>query len=104
MKSAIAAFVTATASFTQEGHALVAHYRRRGRLCRGTPRIIDWLNEREIRPDMILIGERHPSTGWATRSRSGGGSVNMWIKVPGAGPRRLSPSGRQSRAQAGPGG
>ena len=86
MKSAIAAFVAAvsrveadkgTISFLitgdEEGYATY-----------GTPRIIDWLNERRIRPDMILIGEPTSVDRLGDTVKIGRrGSVNMWIEVPG---------------------
>jgi succinyl-diaminopimelate desuccinylase len=50
----------------------------------GTPRIIDWLNERSIRPDMILIGEPTSVDRLGDTVKIGRrGSVNMWIDVPG---------------------
>ena len=50
----------------------------------GTPRIIDWLNERAIRPDMILIGEPTSNFRLGDTVKIGRrGSVNMWIDVPG---------------------
>src|SRR6478735_6582339 len=50
----------------------------------GTPRIIDWLNERNIRPDMILIGEPTSVDRLGDTVKIGRrGSVNMWIEVPG---------------------
>ena len=50
----------------------------------GTPRIIDWLNERGIRPDMILIGEPTSVDRLGDTIKIGRrGSVNMWIDVPG---------------------
>src|SRR5205085_5454499 len=50
----------------------------------GTPRIIDWLNERKIRPDMILIGEPTSVDRLGDTVKIGRrGSVNMWIEVPG---------------------
>ena len=86
MKSAIAAFVAAvadadpqvgTVSFLitgdEDGYATF-----------GTPRIIDWLNERGIRPDMILIGEPTSVETLGDTVKIGRrGSVNMWIDVPG---------------------
>jgi len=86
MKSAIAAFVAAvsrvqptagTVSFLitgdEEGYATY-----------GTPQIIDWLNERQIRPDMILIGEPTSVDRLGDTVKIGRrGSVNMWIDVPG---------------------
>jgi succinyl-diaminopimelate desuccinylase len=86
MKSAIAAYVAAisrldpgkgTLSFLitgdEEGYATY-----------GTPRIIDWLNERQIRPDMILIGEPTSVDRLGDTAKIGRrGSVNMWIEAPG---------------------
>src|SRR4029450_8015643 len=59
MKSAIAAFAAAAASVPQESGTLsfLITGDEEGYATYGTPRIIDWLNERGIRPDMILIGE-----------------------------------------------
>ena len=46
--------------------------------------IIDWLNERQIRPDMILIGEPTSVDRLGDTVKIGRrGSVNMWIEVPG---------------------
>ena len=76
----------------------------------GTPRIIDWLNERQIRPDMILIGEPTSVDRLGDTVKIGRrGSVNMWIEAPGrAGSRRLpapheqpDPSPRPSDRRAG---
>jgi succinyl-diaminopimelate desuccinylase len=86
MKSAIAAYVAAVSRIEpvtgtlsllitgdEEGYALY-----------GTPRIIDWLNERQIRPDMILIGEPTSVDRLGDTVKIGRrGSVNMWIEVPG---------------------
>src|SRR5213075_1078465 len=71
MKSAIAAYVAAISRIGQTAGtlSLLITGDEEGYAVYGTPRIIDWLNERGIRPDMILIGE--PT------------SVNMWIDVPG---------------------
>ena len=59
MKSAIAAFVAAVAAHgeTKGTLSLLITGDEEGYSIYGTPRIIDWLNERQIRPDMILIGE-----------------------------------------------
>src|SRR4029453_19163513 len=86
MKSAIAAFVSAVAEVEHQRGTLSFFITgdEEGYATYGTPRIIDWLNERGIRPDMILIGEptsvdRLGDTGKVGRR----GSVNMWIDVPG---------------------
>jgi len=59
MKSAIAAFVAAVSRIEQRQGSLsfLITGDEEGYATYGTPRIIDWLNERAIRPDMILIGE-----------------------------------------------
>jgi succinyl-diaminopimelate desuccinylase len=86
MKSAIAAFVAAAARVTpQTGTtSLLITGDEEGYATYGTPRIIDWLNERQIRPDMILIGEPTSVDRLGDTVKIGRrGSVNMWIDVPG---------------------
>lgn len=86
MKSAIAAFVSAIAS-TPRGAgtiSLLITGDEEGYATYGTPRIIDWLNERGISPDMILIGEPTSVERLGDTIKIGRrGSVNMWIDVPG---------------------
>jgi succinyl-diaminopimelate desuccinylase len=86
MKSAIAAFVAAAASVPQgKGTlSLLITGDEEGYATYGTPRIIDWLEERGIRPDMILIGEPTSVDRLGDTIKIGRrGSVNMWIEVPG---------------------
>jgi len=86
MKSAIAAFVAAAASVQQDKGTLsfLITGDEEGYATYGTPRIIDWLNERGIRPDMILIGEPTSVDRLGDTIKIGRrGSVNMWIDVPG---------------------
>jgi succinyl-diaminopimelate desuccinylase len=86
MKSAIAAFVAATAGFQNRVGtiSLLITGDEEGYATYGTPRIIDWLNERGIRPDMILIGEPTSVDRLGDTVKIGRrGSVNMWIDVPG---------------------
>jgi succinyl-diaminopimelate desuccinylase len=86
MKSAIAAFVAAVSRVDQQTGALsfLITGDEEGYATYGTPRIIDWLNEREIRPDMILIGEPTSVDRLGDTVKIGRrGSVNMWIDVPG---------------------
>ena len=86
MKSAIAAFVAAAARvIPQTGTtSLLITGDEEGYATYGTPRIIDWLNEREIRPDMILIGEPTSVDRLGDTVKIGRrGSVNIWIDVPG---------------------
>ncbi len=86
MKSAIAAFVAAVADVKQGRGtlSLLITGDEEGYSVYGTPRIIDWLNERQIRPDMILIGEPTSVDRLGDTVKIGRrGSVNMWIDVPG---------------------
>jgi succinyl-diaminopimelate desuccinylase len=86
MKSAIAAFVAAVSRVQEPGGtlSLLITGDEEGFSVYGTPRIIDWLNERQIRPDMILIGEPTSVDRLGDTVKIGRrGSVNMWIEVPG---------------------
>src|SRR4051794_40457698 len=86
MKSAIAAYVAALSRLgeTQVTLSLLITGDEEGYAAYGTPRIIDWLNERQIRPDMILIGEPTSVDRLGDTVKIGRrGSVNMWIEVPG---------------------
>ena len=86
MKSAIAAFVAAVSRIneTKGTLSLLITGDEEGYATWGTPRIIDWLNERKIRPDMILIGEPTSVDRLGDTVKIGRrGSVNMWIDVPG---------------------
>ena len=86
MKSAIAAFVAAVSRIEEARGtiSLLITGDEEGYATYGTPRIIDWLNERQIRPDMILIGEPTSVDRLGDTVKIGRrGSVNMWIEVPG---------------------
>ena len=86
MKSAIAAFVAAISRIEQSRGtlSLLITGDEEGYSTYGTPRIIDWLNERSIRPDMILIGEPTSVERLGDTVKIGRrGSVNLWIEVPG---------------------
>jgi succinyl-diaminopimelate desuccinylase len=86
MKSAIAAFVAAIATFPQDKGTLsfLITGDEEGYATYGTPRIIDWLDEHDMRPDMILIGEPTSVDRLGDTVKIGRrGSVNMWIDVPG---------------------
>lgn len=86
MKSAIAAFVAAVAktSHSKGTLSLLITGDEEGYSTYGTPRIIDWLNERRIRPDMILIGEPTSLERLGDTVKIGRrGSINMWIEIPG---------------------
>ena len=86
MKSAIAAYVAALSRIGETAGtlSLLITGDEEGYAVYGTPRIIDWLNERQIRPDMILIGEPTSVDRLGDTVKIGRrGSVNMWIEVPG---------------------
>jgi succinyl-diaminopimelate desuccinylase len=86
MKSAIAAYVAAISRLDAEGGtlSLLITGDEEGYSTYGTPRIIDWLNERQVRPDMILIGEPTSVDRLGDTVKIGRrGSVNMWIEVAG---------------------
>jgi succinyl-diaminopimelate desuccinylase len=86
MKSAIAAFVAAVSRIDHHAGSisLLITGDEEGYATYGTPRIIDWLKERQIRPDMILIGEPTSVERLGDTVKIGRrGSVNMWIEVPG---------------------
>src|SRR6185369_11586380 len=85
MKSAIAAYAAAL-SRIESGDgtlSLLITGDEEGYATYGTPRIIDWLNDKQIRPDMILIGEPTSVDRLGDTVKIGRrGSVNMWIEVP----------------------
>ena len=86
MKSAIAAYVAAISRLETDAGtlSLLITGDEEGYATYGTPRIIDWINERQIRPDMILIGEPTSVDRLGDTVKIGRrGSVNMWIEVPG---------------------
>ena len=86
MKSAIAAFVSAASDSPQDKGtlSLLITGDEEGYATYGTPRIIEWLEQRAIRPDMILIGEPTSVDRLGDTIKIGRrGSVNMWIDVPG---------------------
>ena len=86
MKSAIAAYVAALSRIgqTKGTLSLLITGDEEGYATYGTPRIIDWLNESKIKPDMILIGEPTSVDRLGDTVKIGRrGSVNMWIDVPG---------------------
>jgi succinyl-diaminopimelate desuccinylase len=85
MKSAIAAFVAAIPPEQENGTlSLLITGDEEGPGLHGTLAIIDWLEERKIAPDFILIGEPTSETRLGDTIKIGRrGSVNMWIDVPG---------------------
>ena len=86
MKGAIAAFTAAVSEAEQQRGTLsfLITGDEEGFATFGTPRIIDWLNHRGIRPDMILIGEPTSEQRLGDTVKIGRrGSVNMVVEVPG---------------------
>ena len=86
MKSAIAAFAAAASRVPEHRGTLsfLITGDEEGPATYGTPAIIDWLAEHELKPDMILIGEPTSETALGDTIKIGRrGSVNMWIEVPG---------------------
>ena len=86
MKSAIAAFVAAISGVEQTRGtcSLLITGDEEGPSIHGTPAIIRWLNQRSIKPDMILIGEPTSDARLGDIVKIGRrGSVNMCIEVPG---------------------
>jgi succinyl-diaminopimelate desuccinylase len=86
MKSAIAAFAAAAAEVRDHSGtlSLIITGDEEGPALHGTPALIDWMTERGIRPDMILIGEPTSEARLGDIVKIGRrGTVNMWITVPG---------------------
>ena len=86
MKSAIAAAAAAASTIDQRSGTLsfLITGDEEGYATYGTPRIIDWLIERAIAPDMILIGEPTSETRLGDTVKIGRrGSVNFWFTVSG---------------------
>jgi succinyl-diaminopimelate desuccinylase len=86
MKSAIAAFAAAAAEVADHHGTLglIITGDEEGPAIHGTRAIMDWMAERSIRPDMILIGEPTSEQRLGDVVKIGRrGSVNMWVNVPG---------------------
>lgn len=86
MKGGIAAFVAAAAELTEHPGtvSLIITGDEEGPATFGTVALMDWMAERGIRPDMILIGEPTSVHRLGDTVKIGRrGSVNMWITVPG---------------------
>jgi succinyl-diaminopimelate desuccinylase len=87
MKSAIAAFVAACGDVPEHRGtiSLIITGDEEGPAIHGTQAIMAWMQERGIRPDMILIGEPTSEARLGDIVKIGRrGTVNMWITVPGA--------------------
>jgi len=85
MKGGIAAFVAAASETDHPGTlSLIITGDEEGPATYGTPVLMDWMAERGIRPDMILIGEPTSEDRLGDIVKIGRrGSVNMWINIPG---------------------
>lgn len=86
MKGAIAAFVAASAEIPDHGGtlSLIITGDEEGPAIHGTAAIMEWMAERGIRPDMILVGEPTSDARLGDTVKIGRrGSVNIWIDVPG---------------------
>jgi succinyl-diaminopimelate desuccinylase len=86
MKGGIAAFVAAAAELAEHPGtiSLIITGDEEGPATCGTVALMDWMAERGIRPDMILIGEPTSVDRLGDTVKIGRrGTVNMWITVPG---------------------
>ena len=86
MKGGIAAFVAACAEVPEHKGtlSLLITGDEEGPSIHGTQAIMTWMEERGIRPDMILIGEPTSEARLGDIVKIGRrGTVNMWITVPG---------------------
>jgi succinyl-diaminopimelate desuccinylase len=87
MKGGIAAFIAACADVPEHRGtlSLIITGDEEGPAIHGTRAIMAWMQERGIRPDMILIGEPTSEARLGDVVKIGRrGTVNMWINVPGA--------------------
>ncbi|HET8613788.1 MAG TPA: succinyl-diaminopimelate desuccinylase, partial [Sphingomonas sp.] len=86
MKGAIAAFTAASARLDDHrgSLSLLITGDEEGPAIHGTRAIIEWLNERGLRPDMILVGEPTSEARLGDTIKIGRrGSINAWIDLPG---------------------
>ncbi|MBR0552070.1 succinyl-diaminopimelate desuccinylase [Sphingomonadaceae bacterium LXI357] len=85
MKGAIAAFAAACAHADPDGTtSLIITGDEEGPAIFGTRALIDRMNERDIRPDMCLVGEPTSVKRLGDTIKIGRrGSVNIWIDIPG---------------------
>ncbi len=86
MKGGIAAFVAACGETgAHEGTlSLIITGDEEGPATYGTPAIMEWMAERAVKPDMIVIGEPTSEARLGDVVKIGRrGSVGMWIEIPG---------------------
>jgi len=83
MKGAIGAFIAAVARIEQQRGtiSLIITGDEEGPATHGTVALIDWMNERGIRPDLCLVGEPTSTHRLGDMVKIGRrGSVNIWIE------------------------
>ena len=86
MKGGVAAFVAACAELREHRGtvSLLITGDEEGPAVFGTRALMDWMAERGIRPDMVLIGEPTSEARLGDVVKIGRrGTVNMWVTVPG---------------------
>jgi succinyl-diaminopimelate desuccinylase len=86
MKAAIAAFIAAAGDVQDHPGTLsfIITGDEEGPATHGTPALIAWMEERDIRPDLCLVGEPTSVARLGDMVKIGRrGSVNMWIDVQG---------------------
>jgi len=86
MKGGIAAFVAACADAPEHSGtlSLIITGDEEGPATYGTPALMEWMEARGLKPDMILIGEPTSEARLGDIVKIGRrGSVNMWVTVPG---------------------
>lgn len=87
MKGAIGAFIAAAARVSDQNGtlSLIITGDEEGPATHGTVALIDWMNERGIRPDLCLVGEPTSTHRLGDMVKIGRrGSVNIWIENEGA--------------------
>ena len=86
MKGGIAAFVAACGDVADDKGtlSLIITGDEEGPATYGTPALMEWMEARGLKPDMILIGEPTSEARLGDIVKIGRrGSVNMWVTVPG---------------------
>lgn len=86
MKGAIASFIAAAARVPDHGGtlSLIITGDEEGPASHGTVALIEWMEERGIRPDLCLVGEPTSEARLGDTIKIGRrGSVNIWIEVAG---------------------
>ena len=86
MKGGIAAFVAACSRVQEHPGtlSLIITGDEEGPAVHGTPALIEWMDARGVRPDIIVIGEPTSVDRLGDTVKIGRrGTVNMWITVPG---------------------